>query len=110
MRSHGNSIELNNTNGKQVVVHADQLVYMRGKGNFGIYGDMRDAHRKSQGYDPSSHAGKVGTSSTHRHEQDLHGSKGVPKAIPFAGRIDTLDKLRILKRQIKPVSMQSMLS
>jgi len=72
LRVHGNSVELKNTDGVPVVVAADQLVYMRGRGNFGIYGDLRDEHRKSQGYDPSSRVGKIGVG-THRHEQDLHG-------------------------------------
>ena len=75
MELHGNSVQLNNTDGKSVVVAADQLVYMRGKGNFGIYEPDRDAHRKSQGYDGSSMSGKIGTSKTHPHETDIHSKK-----------------------------------
>ena len=73
MKRHGNSVELKNTDGRSVVVDKNQIVYMRGLGNFGIYGDLRDEHRKSSGYNPSSRQGKRGTGD-HRHEHDHVGS------------------------------------
>lgn len=73
MRKHGNSVQLNNTDGRSVVVAKDQEVYMRGLGNFGIYGELRDEVRKSAGYNPSSRRGKIGKGD-HRHEHDFTGS------------------------------------
>ena len=69
----GNSIVLRNTDGRRVAVDKDQEVYMRGKGNFGIYGELRDEHRKSSGFEKSSRAGKIG-SGDHRHEHDFNRS------------------------------------
>lgn len=74
LKRHGKMVQLNNTDGRSVVVQADQIVYMRGKGNFGIYGDDRDLHRKSSGYNASSRTGKIGTGD-HRHESDRHRRK-----------------------------------
>lgn len=70
MKEIGNSIQLRNTDGRRVVVSSSQEVYMRGKGNFGIYGELRDTHRKSTGYDPGVSRGKIGDGD-HRHEMDI---------------------------------------
>jgi len=69
MSSQGRSITLKNSDGRKVNVAGSQEVYMRGKGNFGIYSESRDAHRKSTGYSPSVAHGKVGEGD-HRHESD----------------------------------------
>ena len=65
----GNSVVLRNTDGKRVVVSSSQEVYMRGNGNFGIYGENRDTHRKSTGYNSGVPRGKIGDGD-HRHEHD----------------------------------------
>ncbi len=70
MKEIGNSIRLRNTDGRPVVVASSQEVYMRGKGNFGIYGELRDTHRKSTGYNPGVPRGKIGDGD-HRHETDI---------------------------------------
>ncbi len=74
MKEIGNSIVLRNTDGRRVVVHKDQEVYMRGEGNFGIYGELRDEHRKSSGYNPKTKRGKIGDGD-HRHEHDYKRKK-----------------------------------
>jgi len=74
MKEIGNSIQLRNTDGRQVVVSSSQEVYMRGKGNFGVYGERRDEHRKSTGYNPRNKRGKIGDGD-HRHETDRRSKK-----------------------------------
>ena len=69
LKRHGNSIQLKNSDGRPVVVASSQEVYMRGKGNFGIYGESRDAHRRSSGYNPNVAHGKIGEGD-YRHESD----------------------------------------
>ena len=75
MKEVGDSIALRNTDGRRVVVASSQEVYMRGKGNFGIYGEKRDEHRKSSGYNPKTKRGKIGDGD-HRHESDRRYKRG----------------------------------
>jgi len=74
MKEIGNSVALRNTDGRKVVVSSSQDVYMRGKGNFGIYGELRDEHRKSTGFNPKTKRGKIGDGD-HRHETDVRRKK-----------------------------------
>lgn len=52
MDSIGANIALKNTSGKTVIVGGNDPVYHRGNQNFGLYDDLRDAHRRSSGSDP----------------------------------------------------------
>jgi hypothetical protein len=74
MDLYGDSVALKNTDGRKVVVSADQEVYHRGKGKFGIYEELRDAHRKSKGYNPRVPRGKIGDGKN-RHKSDKRKKK-----------------------------------
>lgn len=69
IRKVGNTVVLNNSNGKEMTVGKNARVYHRGRGKFAAYSTSRDAQKVSRGATTLGGKGAVGSGS-YRHTSD----------------------------------------